>query len=118
MTMESGSLLLRQPVTVLYGVGKERAEMLGRLEIVTVEDLLLHRPARYEDRRRLRQIAELQVGELVVTRGAIVAMGVKWFRQRTKSIFELVLDDGSARLYCRWWNLPFLEKNFERGQEV
>src|SRR5262245_36631135 len=88
---------LRQPVTVLYGVGKERAEMLKRLDIASVEDLLLHRPARYEDRRRLRQIAELEVGELAVVRGTIVSMGVKWFRHRSKSIFELVVDDRSAR---------------------
>src|SRR6185295_943731 len=93
-------------------------DMLRRLEILTVEDLLLHRPARYEDRRRLKQIADLQAGDLVLTRGKIVAMGVKWFRQRTKSIFELVVDDGSARLHCRWWNLPFMEKNFEKGQEL
>src|SRR5262249_43289455 len=103
---------LSQPVTVLHGVGKERSEMLKRLDVVTVEDLLLHRPARYEDRRQLRQITELQVGDLAIVRGTIVTMGVKWFRHRTKSIFELVIDDGSARLHCRWWNLPFMEKNF------
>jgi ATP-dependent DNA helicase RecG len=109
---------LSQPVTVLHGVGKERTELLKRLGIVTVEDLLLHRPARYEDRRKLKPIADLELGAPAIVRGTIVAMGVKWFRQHTKSIFELVVDDGSARLYCRWWNLPFMEKNFERGQEV
>src|SRR5438874_744683 len=109
---------LLQPVTMLYGVGPERAALLKRLEIVTVEDLLLHRPARYEDRRHLRAIADLQPHELGVTRGTIVALGVKWFRRRTKSIFELVLDDGTARLHCRWWNLPFMEKYFSVGDEV
>src|SRR3954451_64073 len=97
------TLPLSRPVAVLHGVGKERTEMLKRLEIVTVEELLLHRPARYEDRRRLKQIRELELGAPSIVRGTIVAMGVKWFRQRTKSIFELVVDDGSARLYCRWW---------------
>ena len=42
---------LAQPVTSLWGVGQERAFQLARLEIRTVEDLLLHRPRRYEDRR-------------------------------------------------------------------
>src|SRR5205823_9432813 len=40
------------------------------------------------------------------------------FRKRSKSIYELVLDDGSGRLHCRWWNLPFMEKNFAVGDEV
>ncbi len=35
---------------------------------------------------------------------------MKRFRGGSKSVFELILDDGSARLHCRWWNLPFMEK--------
>jgi ATP-dependent DNA helicase RecG len=102
----------------LHGVGPERAAQLARLEIRTVEDLLLHRPQRYEDRRHLVPIAQLQLGEAVTTRGTVVALGVKWFKQHTKSIFELILDDGTARLHCRWWNLPFMEKYFAVGNEV
>jgi len=105
-------------VTVLHGVGPERAAQLANLGIHTVNDLLLHRPRRYEDRRQLRAISDLAVGEPAITRGRVVALGVKWFARHTKSIFELVLEDGPARLYCRWWNLPYMEKYFARGDEV
>jgi ATP-dependent DNA helicase RecG len=109
---------LARPVTALSGVGPERASQLARLEIRTIEDLLLHRPRRYEDRRHLLPIAQLQLGEPVTTRGTVVALGVKWFKQHSKSIFELILDDGTARLHCRWWNLPFMERYFAVGNEV
>jgi ATP-dependent DNA helicase RecG len=109
---------LAQPATVLAGVGPERAAQLARLEIRTIEDLLLHRPRRYEDRRRLRPMAQLEMGEPATTRGTVVALGVKWYKQHTKSIVELILDDGTARLHCRWWNLPFMEKYFAVGDEV
>jgi len=109
---------LARPVKTLFGVGPERAALLGRLEIRTIEDLLLHRPRRYEDRHRMRTIAELQVGEPAITHGKVVALGVKWFAHHTKSIFELILEDGTARLHCRWWNLPYMEKYFQRGDEV
>ena len=109
---------LARPVTTLHGVGPERAAQLARLDIRTIEDLLLHRPRRYEDRRQFLPIAQLQLGEPATTRGAVVALGVKWFKQHTKSIFELILDDGTARLHCRWWNLPFMEKYFAVGNEV
>ena len=109
---------LARPVATLYGVGPERAAQLGRLEIATVEDLLLHRPRRYEDRRQFRPIAELQLDEPATTRGTVVALGVKWFKHHSRSVFELILDDGTARLYCHWWNLPFMEKYFARGDEV
>ena len=109
---------LAQPVTVLWGVGSERAAQLARLKIFTVEDLLLHRPRRYEDRRHFRAIADLSLDEPATTRGQVVAMGIKRFRRGQKSVFELILDDGTARLHCRWWNLPFMEKYFQTGDEV
>src|SRR5262252_2789191 len=109
---------LARSITTLYGVGPERAAQLARLGIRTLEELLLHRPNRYEDRKHLRRIGELELHQPAITHGKIVAMGTKWFRQHTKSVFEIVLDDGSARLHCRWWNLPFMEKYFKNGDEV
>jgi ATP-dependent DNA helicase RecG len=109
---------LRRPATSLWGVGAERAAQLARLDIHTVEDLLLHRPRRYEDRRHFRKIAELTKDEAFTARGRIVAQGLKRFRGGSKSVFEFILDDGSARLHCRWWNLPFMEKYFAVGDEV
>src|SRR5215468_3427467 len=109
---------LRRSVTSLFGVGPERTAQLARLEILTVEDLLLHRPKRYEDRRHFSSIKNLEARQAMAARGKVVALGVKWFNRHTKSVFELVLDDGTARLHCRWWNLPFMEKNFAVGDEV
>jgi ATP-dependent DNA helicase RecG len=109
---------LAASVTTLWGIGNERAAQLARLEIVTIEDLLLHRPRRYEDRRHFRPIAELQLDEAALTRGTVVASGLKRFGGGSKSVFDLILDDGSARLHCRWWNLPFMEKYFAVGDEV
>ncbi|MGD0350640.1 MAG: ATP-dependent DNA helicase RecG [Verrucomicrobiota bacterium] len=109
---------LDTPVTSLWGVGAERAAQLARLDILTVVDLLRHRPRRYEDRRHFRAIAELTRDEPATARGTIVAQGLKRFRKGTKSVFELILDDGTGRLHCRWWNLPFMEKYFAVGDEV
>ena len=109
---------LQQPVSLLWGVGPERAAQLARLGITTVEDVLLNRPRRYEDRRHFKKISELVKGEPATARGNIVAMGLKRFRYGTKSVFEIVLDDGTARLHCRWWNLPFMQNYFAQGDEV
>jgi ATP-dependent DNA helicase RecG len=109
---------LKNPVTSLWGVGAERAAQFARLEIFTIEDLLLHRPKRYEDRRHFRKISELTKDEAFTARGKIVALGLKRFRGGNKSVFEIILDDGTARLHCRWWNLPFMENYFAMGDEV
>ena len=116
--MPPAAITLESPVTILYGVGTERAAQLARLRILTLRDLLWHRPRRYEDRRHLATIAALRLGEAATTRGRVVAAGTKYYRKRTKSVFELILDDGTARLHCRWWNLPFLDKYFKVGDDV
>jgi ATP-dependent DNA helicase RecG len=105
-------------VTTLLGVGPERAALLAKLEIRTVEDLLLYRPRRYEDRQKLVRIADLELRQPAIICGKVVALGTKWFRHHTKSIFELIIDDGTARLHCRWWNLPYMEKYFARDDQV
>jgi len=109
---------LEQPVAVLRGVGPERAALLARLEVRTLGDLVLHRPRRYEDRRQLDSIAALKLHEAGTTHGRIVAQGVKSWRQRRKSVFEFVIEDGTGRLHCRWWNLPYMENYFHVGDEV
>ena len=109
---------LDTPLTALWGVGSERAAQLTRLGLHTVGDLLLHAPRRHEDRRHFLAIRDLQLGVPATTRGRIVAQGLKTFRKETRSIFEIILDDGSARLHCRWWNLPFMEKYFAVGDDV
>src|SRR5580693_1933779 len=109
---------MSRPLNELPGVGFERAAQLARLELRTVDDLLLHRPRRYEDRRHFRTIAEMQLDEAATTRGTIVALGLKKFRGGSKSVFEIILEDGTGRLHCRWWNLPFMQNYFMNGDEV
>lgn len=106
------------PITALSGVGAERQAQLARLKIHTVEDLLFHRPRRYEDRRQFTAIADLKLGESVAAQGTVVAQGLKRFRRGRQCVFELILEDGTARLHCRWWNLPFMEGLFQVGQQL
>ncbi len=109
---------LQRPLTDLRGVGRERAEQLARLKLRTVDDLLSHRPRRYEDRRHCQPIAELQKGESALVHGTIVAQGIKRFGRGRKCVFEFILDDGTARLHCTWWNLPYMQNYFSVGDEV
>jgi ATP-dependent DNA helicase RecG len=106
------------PLGQLRGVGPERAAQLQRLELRTVADALLHRPRRYEDRRHFQRVADLRLQEPALARGKIIAAGLKRWRGGARSVFEFIMDDGSARLHCRWWNLPFMEKYFKVGDEV
>lgn len=105
------------PLAELSGVGSERAAQLQRLELRTVGDLLLHRPRRYEDRRHFQPIVELRLAIPALTHGKVAAAGTHRLRGG-RTVFELILDDGTARLHCRWWNLPYMSHYFKTGDEV
>jgi ATP-dependent DNA helicase RecG len=109
---------LAAPVSAVWGVGEERAKLLARLEIFTVEDLLLHKPRRYEDRRKFLPIRDLKLKEAATVRGKIIAAGVKRFRKGARAMFECVFDDGTAHLHCRWWQAqPWMADWFAVGRE-
>ena len=109
---------LAAPITSLWGVGEERARLLARLDIFTIEDLLLHAPRRYEDRRKFLPIRDLKLKEAATVRGKIVAAGGKRFRKGARAMFECVFDDGTALLHCRWWQAqPWMEDWFTVGRE-
>ena len=109
---------LAKPVASVWGVGEERAKLLARLGIFTVEDLLLHKPRRYEDRRKFLAIRELKLNEPATVRGKIIAAGSKRFKRGARVMFECVFDDGTARLHCRWWQAqPWMEDWFTVGRE-
>jgi ATP-dependent DNA helicase RecG len=109
---------LARPVATLRGVGPRHVELFAKLGIATVEDLLLHAPRRHEDRRTGCTIAQLKPDAPATVLGKIVAQGVNYAKQRTLSVFEFILDDGTGRLHCRWWNLPWLAEKFHVGDEV
>lgn len=109
---------LETPLREIRGIGREREELLARLKIHTLGDLLLNRPRRYEDRGHYEKISAVRKGDSIAVYGTVVAQGLKRFRNRRGSVYEFVLDDGSSHLSCRWWNAPFLEGRYRVGDQV
>ena len=101
----------------LPGVGADRANQLARLKCHTLDDLLLHRPRRHEDRRKIQPIRELSKEEPSLSRGRITVMGTKRLRGG-RTLFEFVLEDDSGTLSCRWWNLGYMARYFKVGDDV
>ena len=54
---------LATPLQYVKGVGPQRAKLLGRLGLHTVEDALFHLPARHEDRSQLIPFRSITPGE-------------------------------------------------------
>jgi len=106
------------PVQYLKGVGPARAGLLSRLGINTIEDLLYYFPWRYEDRKNLKKIRDLRMGESETVSGEVVSAEVITTPRKRMKIFELGVSDGTGHLKCKWFNQPFLKRYFKEGEKV
>ena len=59
------------PLAAISGIGPKFAQLLGKLGLVTHEDLLHYVPRRYEDRRHLLPMSSAQEGQAITVRGRI-----------------------------------------------
>src|SRR5580704_7808258 len=102
------AISLKPPIAAMAGIGPKRAEALAAKGIRTVEDLLFHLPARYQDWRDRRAIAQLEPGTVAVVEGTLSGVrerpmpGARWRRLVTASL----TDAAGAQLRLVWFNLP------------
>src|SRR3989338_5217646 len=91
----------------IKGVGPKKSELLKRLGIKTVGDLLFYFPRRHEDRSKFLPIAEIKTktGEFHTIKGQVKAANI--FRTKTKiTMFQLAVSDGTGTGYAEWFNQP------------
>jgi ATP-dependent DNA helicase RecG len=116
--MLQGKDLSEFQIQYIKGVGPQRVKLFGRLGIKTARDALYYLPYRYEDRSNLKKINDLQYGTTETVTGKVISAEVIRIPRRNLKIYELTLSDGSGLLRGKWFNQPFMEKNFKVGQEV
>ncbi len=111
--MDSSTNLKREihlatPLQYIKGVGPKSAEILKKAGYEAVGDFLYHLPFRYEDRRRFTKILQLKPGMKVPILAKIKETTFKRAYRGRLTIFEALLDDGSASIKAIWFNQPYL----------
>lgn len=111
------ALSLAQSVQYLKGVGPARAELLQRLNIATVGDLLFHFPRAYEDLSDLRPFSQLSAGTIQSVVGEVVEITGKQLADG-RCLVSVVLSDGHQCVEGIWFNQPLVARNFRYGQRL
>ena len=112
------SLLHETSIQFLKGVGPARKKLFENLGVRTIEDLFYLFPRRYEDRRKITPLGELKPGETQVAVGFVSAKGGRRSFFNKKHIFEIILEDEGSRVFCTWFNQPYLANYFHPGDRV
>ncbi len=106
---------LDTPIQFLQGVGSERAELLVKLGIETVEDLLWHLPRSVLDLTDVRPVNELEEDQLASVCGKVVDLDARTI-SGGRTISAILLDCGTGFLKGTWFNQPWVIKRFFQGQ--
>ncbi len=99
------------------GVGAKRAQMLARLGVETLEDLLLLLPRRLEDRTRFLSIGSLHEGIEACVRGSVRAVGKHQTRHH-RTLVKATLSDGTGFLDLVWFNQPWIADRLKPGTAI
>ncbi|MGH7278258.1 MAG: DEAD/DEAH box helicase, partial [Candidatus Rokuibacteriota bacterium] len=108
---------LATPLQFLKGVGPQRAALLARKGLVTVEDALFFIPRRHEDRTRLTPLRALQPGAAYTVTGVVAGLSPPP-RGRTRAPFAALLRDDSGQTTATWFNAGYLARLLKRGQRL
>ncbi|MFQ3207262.1 MAG: ATP-dependent DNA helicase RecG [Glaciecola sp.] len=89
------------PVTTLKGVGAKVAEKLKKLGLVTLQDVIFHLPARYEDRTRIYPMGDLHAYLHVSIQGEIMSADIQYGKRR---MLLVKVSDGSGSVTLRFFH--------------
>ena len=107
---------LKKDVKYVKGVGPNRVQLLNRLGIFTLEDLITYFPRTYEDRSEAKNICECIDGEEVLIEG-YPAGRVQEIRLKGKTMYKLVIRDETGSATATWFNQSYLKNVFRTGEK-
>lgn len=105
-------------ITELKGIGEKYAQLLGRLSVYTVEDLVGLYPRDYELYQEPAFISTLSPdyeNTNVVIDGVVSKKIDVYHTGKFAVISTFINDENGDRIKCTWFNMPFLKSSLKLG---
>lgn len=105
-------------ITELKGIGEKYAQLLGRLSVYTVEDLVGLYPRDYELYQEPAFISTLSPdyeNTNVVIDGVVSKKIDVYHMGKLAVISTFINDENGDRIKCTWFNMPFLKSSLKLG---
>ena len=106
---------LQAPTTFVRGIGQKQSQLLAKLDLHTVEDMIYFFPRRYDDYSELKLIKDLSYGEEVTILAWVKNISSFTTRNKKRKIVQAVVSDDTGSIQLMWFNqeyhLRYLRKN-------
>jgi len=92
-------------LAAIPGIGPKYSELLGKLGLLTHDDLLHFVPRRYEDRRHLKPVSEAEDGQAITVRGRVhAAKPGRWGACKLEiTVGPAMLESTKDLVTARWY---------------
>lgn len=107
---------LLAPIEKVKGVGPRTAEVLKRVNLRTIGDLIYLLPRIYENYQSTVNIEDLRPGKVIV-KGKISDLRVVHTKRKRLTITQGVIRDHTGAIRTVWFNQPYRAKQFDDKRE-
>ena len=108
---------LCDPITILKGIGPNKAAQFAALNIHTLGDLICHFPRGYEDRTKLVTISQLEPDKPACFRAMVMNTPRTAHIRKGLDITKIQVADHTARLNITFFNQKFTTNQLQYGKE-
>ncbi len=104
-------------IKLLKGIGDAKAKQLLRLGVFTIWDLLTYFPVRFEDRRTVKKIFDLEHDSLATVNGIVVTPVSEHYVRKGLTYYKVQIRDDTGLATCIFFNNPYLKSYLKKGYE-
>jgi len=98
---------LQAPVTTVRGIGMKQSQLLAKLSLLTVEDMIYYFPHRYDDYSELKTIKDLTYGEEVTILAWVKSVKTFTTRNNKRKIIQAIVTDSTGAIQLMWFNQEY-----------
>lgn len=104
-------------LTMIKGIGPKRAEVLAKMGITTLEELINYLPRAYKDLSSPVHIAHIMDGTEAVVTATVTARPTVMRVRRNMTLVKCRIEDTSGFAECVWFNQPYIANNLKPGEK-
>lgn len=108
----------KKNIQYLKGVGPKKSQLLKRLGIETIEDLIYFLPRNYEDRREVKKIANTENGEKANLEVTLESKPYIYKPNRKISITKAMAKDDTGVMQIVWFNQDYIANQLDTGDII
>ncbi len=109
---------IKSSVKYLKGVGPKKSQLLNRLCIETIEDLLYYFPRCYEDRRETKKIKDTIDGEKANLELELDSEPSTYKPNSKLTITTVMAKDETGVVELAWFNQAYVGKQLKKGDKI